>query len=236
MSLQWLRRLFGTRPTLTAEQRLGLDAYRARPGVASDSAIRELRFVIADVETTGLNPYADQLISIGAVELVSGRIAIANSFEIVFRQSRASDNANILIHGIDGTTQLSGEEPAAATLSFLDYVRNSPLVGFHADFDRLMIDRAARAAVGIAPANPWIDLAWLAPALFPEGRRNPPRGLDDWMDLFGINNLARHNALADALATAQLLQISLARAAAEGITRFDELLKLERDQRWLRQR
>lgn len=236
MNLQWLRRLFSARTALSPGQRLALDAYRARPAVPGGSRIQELRYVVADVETTGLNPHADRLISIGAVELESGRVPIANGFEVVFRQACASDNANILVHGIDGTTQMSGADPVAATLSFLDYARNSPLVGFHADFDRLMIDRAAREAVGIAPVNPWIDLAWLVPALFPEGRRNPPRGLDDWNAMFGIGNLSRHNALADALATAQLLQVTLARAAAEGIGTLDELLRLERDQRWLRQR
>jgi DNA polymerase-3 subunit epsilon len=231
-----LLRLFGRKPALTAEQSLALAAYRARPRLPDNSPLETMRFVVADVETTGLNPFSDRLISIGAVEVTDSRIRLGSGFEVVFRQPQASSNANILVHGIDGTTQLGGADPAAATLQFLDFAQNAPLVGFHADFDRVMIERATKAAVGHPPANPWLDLAYLAPAVMPDAARRLPRGLDEWMDLFGIGNLARHNALADALATAQLLQIVLSRAMGQGIATLSGLVKLEQDQRWLRHR
>lgn len=234
--MNWLRRLLGQRPALDAEQSLALAAYRSHSAASGAAPLDTLRFVVADVETTGLNPFTDRLISIGAVELIDSRILLGSGFEVVFRQAQASANANILVHGIDGTTQLTGVEPAAATLQFLDFAQNAPLVGFHADFDRVMIDRAAKEAIGRAPSNTWLDLAWLAPAVMPEPERRLPRGLDDWMEKLGIVNQARHNALADALATAQLLQVVLAQALAQGITTLSDLMKLEQDQRWLRQR
>jgi DNA polymerase-3 subunit epsilon len=234
--LNWLRRLLGQGTALGAEQSLALAAYRSRIAPTGSTPLTALRYVVADVETTGLNPFDDRLISIGAVELTEGRIVLGSGFEVVFRQPRASANANILIHGIDGTTQLAGIDPATATLQFLDFAQNAPLVGFHADFDRVMIDRATKEAIGLAPSNVWLDLAWLAPALMPEPERRLPRGLDDWMDRLGIVNQARHNALADALATAQLLQVVLAQASAQGVETLAQLMKLEQDQRWLRKR
>jgi len=221
---------------LGTEQALALAAYRSHSPVSANLPLETLRFVVADVETTGLNPFADQLISIGAVEILDSRILLGSGFEVVFRQPQASANANILVHGIDGTTQMGGVEPAAAALMFLDFAKNAPLVGFHSDFDRLMIDRAFTKAIGCAPANSWLDLAYLAPAVMPEPERRLPRGLDEWMDRFGISNLSRHNALADALATAQLLQVVLAEAGKQGITTLAGLIKLEQDQRWLRHR
>ena len=234
--MNWFRQLLRRNSSLTAEQTLALDAYRSQAKVPGAPPLSTLRFVVADVETTGLNPFADQLISIGAVELVNDRIILSSGFEVVFRQLQASANANILVHGIDGTTQLGGLEPAAATLQFLEFVKNAPLVGFHADFDRMMIDRAANAAVGRAPFNIWLDLAYLAPAIMPEPDRKRPLGFDEWMDRFGITNFARHNALADALATAQLLQVVLTRARQQGVNTLDGLIKLERSQRWLQGR
>jgi DNA polymerase III epsilon subunit-like protein len=47
-------------------------------------------------------------------------------------------------------------------------------------------------------------------------------------------NQARHNALADALATAQVLQVVLASAISQGVTTLAGLIRLEQDQRWLR--
>lgn len=235
--MSWLRRLFGKAPSLSQEQALALAAYRAQPVPAADTPLETLRFVVVDVETTGLRPYADRLISIGAVEVNGGKVRLDSGFEVVFRQPRASANANILIHGIDGTTQLAGLEPAVAMLRFFDYAEQAPLVAFHAGFDRVMIDRAAKAALECTTSNQWLDLVYLAPALLQSpDDGEAPQSLDGWTELLGISNPARHNALADALATAQLLQIVLARATAAGIATLGDLLGVEKGQRWLRQR
>jgi len=234
--MNWLRRLFGKMPTLSQEQSLALAAYRAQLAAAASTPLAALRFVVVDVETTGLHPYVDRLISIGAVEVDGCKVRLDSGFEVVFRQKRASANANILIHGIDGTTQLAGLDPAVAMLQFFDYAEQAPLVGFHAGFDRVMIDRAAKAALGCGTSNRWFDLAHLAPALLQVPDSAAPKSLDDWTEMFGITNQARHNALADALATAQLLQVLLARASAAGIVTLADLLSLEQNQRWLSQR
>lgn len=233
--MNWLRQWFGRAPRLHPEQSLALAAYRAQPAATAAAPLATLRFVVADVETTGLSPYVDRLISIGAVEVSERKVRLNQGFEVVLRQPQASANANILIHGIDGTTQMAGLEPAAAMLQFLDYAEQAPLVGFHADFDRVMIDRASNAALGRTLSNTWLDLAYLAPALLHQPATALPQSLDEWTQLLGIENHARHNALADALATAQLLQVVLAAAIASGTTTLGELQRVERDQRWLTQ-
>lgn len=206
---------------------------RARQSVPETAPLAGLRWVVVDVETSGLDPFADRLISIGAVEVVAGRIPLASGFEVLFRQPEASAHGNILVHGIGGTAQCSGVEPATAMLRFLDYAGQAPLVGFHADFDRIMIERTARAMIGWVPGNVWLDLAKLAPALLGRNGGELPRGLDEWTAWLGIVNESRHNALADALATAQLLQAVLARAREAGATTLRDLIKLEKDRRWL---
>ncbi len=229
----WLRRLFGVGPRLPMEQSLALAAYQARPEISAATALTTLRCVVVDVEATGLDPFNDRLISIGAVSVEDCTVRLGSGFEVVLCQPQASSRTNILIHGIDGTTQLAGLDPATALVSFLDYAERAPLVGFHADFDRVLIDRAATNALGRTPSFVWLDLAYLAPALLAEPGMAVPQGLDAWSQRFGITNHARHNALADALATAQLLQVVLARAIAAGVTTLAELQSIEKDQRWL---
>jgi DNA polymerase III epsilon subunit-like protein len=63
---------------------------------------------------------------------------------------------------------------------------------------------------------PWIDLAWVLPDLFREVDAGPGRQIDAWLEHFGIASIERHDALSDAFATAQLLQITLAHAARKG--------------------
>lgn len=234
--MHWLRRLFGIGPRLDLEQSLALTAYHTRAAVPAATPLAALRCVVVDVETTGLDLFSDRLIAIGAVTVENRTIRLGSGFEVVLRQPAASARANILVHGIDGTTQMAGLEPAAAILRFFDYAERAPLVGFQADFDRVMIDRAARAALGHVPSTVWLDLAYLAPALFAESGVVVPRRLDEWTQRFGIENHARHNALADALATAQLLQIVLARAIATGAATLADLQRIESDQRWLSRR
>ena len=79
------------------EQSLALTANRSHSPIEGAMRLDEVRFVVADVETTGLNPFDDQLISIGAVEIIDGRIRLDSGFEIVFRQPQASANSNILV-------------------------------------------------------------------------------------------------------------------------------------------
>ncbi len=210
-----------------------LAAYRAVPAVPASAPLADLRWVVVDVETTGLDPFTDRLISIGAVELVGGRIPLHSGFEVVLRQPRASARDNILIHGIAGGTQRSGMEPAAALLDFLGYAGQAPLLAFHSDFDRIMIERATREALGMVPGNAWIDLALLAPALLGRPGEALPQGLDEWTALAGISNQFRHNALADALATAQLSQVVLSRARAGGARTLGDLAGIAKDRRWL---
>lgn len=233
--MNWLSRLFRPPPRLDAEHAAALSAYRQLPAVTNSTPLSAVRFIVADVETTGLNPFRDRLVSIGAITVTDRTVRLGSGFEVVFRQPTASPGANILIHGIDGTTQLSGLEPAAAMLRFLEYAGAAPLVGFHTDFDRVVINRASKKTLGLEPSNIWLDLALLAPALLTAPGSMPPRGLDAWTDKFGIRNYARHNAVADALATAQLLQVVLARAMAGGAAVLGDLVHMEQDQRWLAQ-
>ena len=207
-------------------------AYHALTSPADDAPLAATRLVIVDVETSGLDPYRHRLISIGAVGLNTGLVHFDDSFKIVLRQARPSPDQNIMVHGIDGTTQLAGAHPAHALTAWLGYSREAPLVGFHADFDRIMLARAMQDALGMEPTNRWFDVAMLLPALFPA---RDAATLHQWTALFAIENHARHDALADALATAQLLQVVLAEAARQGIHTLKALGQLEKDHRWLAQ-
>lgn len=234
--MSWLRRIWRRGPALSEEHARALAVHRRRPPIDRQTRLDGARWVVVDVETTGLDVQTDRLISIGAVEVEGAKVRLNRSFEVIFRQPAASERNNILIHGIDGTTQLTGVEPARAMLEFLDFAGPSPRVGFHADFDRIMIQRAGEAFLGDMPLAPWLDLAYLAPALLAKSGGDAPHSLDDWAARFGITNPRRHNALADALATAQLLQIVLSQAPASGARTIADLIRIERDQRWLARR
>lgn len=220
------------RTPLTEVQQRRLEAWHALPPVSLDTPHYATRYVVADVEASGLNMVRDRLISIGAVGVTDGFIANDDAFEVILRQSEVSDTENILLHGIGGSAQRDGIDPADALLMFLEYCGKAPLVAFHAVFDQSMIERAMKEHLGIRFDLPWIDLAWVMPELFRNVQPGVQTTLDVWLDRFGIDNFARHNAVADSYATAKLLQIGLAQANAKGSDTPAALMDIEKGRRW----
>lgn len=198
-------------------------------GRAAPAAHPAQRWVVLDVETSGLDQASDRLMSIGAVAVHDRRIVVADSLELTIRQPSASARHNILVHGIGAEAQLSGLDPKQACEVFLDYVGRSPLVAFHASFDRAFLLRAAKAFVGVPMANAWIDLADLAPALHPG---TGARALDDWLARFQIPVDQRHNAAGDAFATAMLF-LRLLESVPLADRRPRQLQRLAAHARWV---
>ncbi len=218
------------KPRLSERQAERLAAWLALPEYDTRSVFEHSRMVVVDVETTGLNLVTDTLISIGAIAVVDGRLAYGDSFSVVLQQQQSSRKENILIHGISGNEQRFGTDPIEAMLDFLEYVGKSPLVAFHVTFDENMIRRALKQYLGFKFKHAWLDLAYVMPGLYPTLAYSH-RVLDDWIKRFQIHLELRHNALADAIATAQLLLIAQSTAKGINVNKFIGLRDVERNQR-----
>jgi len=218
--------------TLSAAQQSRLDLLKQKISAARNATLSSDRIVVVDVESTGLSLADDHLIAIGAVAIHAGRIVYADSFEVLLRQDAASDKANILIHGIGGTAQRNGLPPQDALLDFLEYLDGAPLFAFHVAFDETMLRKAYKKFLGLDFKHTWADLAYLLPEFFPQQAKKF-HALDDWLQHFSIGNDERHNALADALATAQLGLITLHHAQAKRMGSFKALQDIDKAQRWL---
>ena len=195
-----------------------------------------VRWVVLDVETTGLDTRHDRLLAIAALALrVDGvatpRIDFADSFEAVLRQTAAAaDKDNILLHGIGVGEQRAGQAPAEVLAAFEQWAADAPLIAFHAAFDQTMIQRAMKDVLGRTLANPWLDLEPVADVLHPGLGGH---ALDDWLAHFGIECAVRHQAAADTLATAELLLRVWPAARAQNATGFTQLSRLAEQRRWL---
>ena len=195
------------------------------------------RWLVLDVESSGLDAASDRLLALAAVSLrfdaQRACIELADSFEVVLRQPQDAsppDRANILVHGIGVAAQGRGLDPAQALQRFEAFAGDAPLLGFHVAFDRQLIDRATQARLGRRLRNPWLDIADLAAVLRPGVAA---RTLDDWLAASGIPCAGRHQAMADALATAELLLQLLPAARADGVSGFRDLARLAARRRWL---
>ena len=186
--------------------------------------IAAARWVAIDCETSGLDAARDRLLSVGAVSVINGRIDLPDCFEARVKQRTPSAADNILIHGIGGDAQLAGLPLLQVIQKLAAHVDDAIPVGFHADFDATVLRRHGFAR------RRWLDLAALAPALFP---RRKAKALDDWLAEFGIAVHERHDALGDAFSTAQLLLVALAEAKRQGVDTVEGLRAAQRAGRWL---
>lgn len=193
------------------------------------------RWVVVDVEASGLDAGRDRLLAIAAIGLrvdwARRRLAIvlADSFEVVLRQDApAAARDNILLHGIGVQQQREGRPGADALGAFTAFAAAAPLLAFHAAFDEALVGRHARA-LGLRLPQRWLDIEQLCAVTHPRVRA---RSLDDWMAHFGIRCAVRHQAMADALAEAELLLRIWPRIAAECAS-WRDVERLASHHRWL---
>ena len=200
---------------------------------AAGDAGASRRWVVLDTETTGLDPDNDALLAIGGVAVDDAGIHATDSFEVVVRHVGRLDAANVVVHGLGRETIDEGVAPAVALDALRHWTKGAPCFAFHAPFDRRVLDRAAARAGVSGLAGPWLDLAPLATALYPDAARTGTGALDDWLSALDIACASRHNAASDALASAELLLALRSTAAARGAQGFGELEALIRERRWL---
>ena len=208
---------------------------RSFGGRRSEARNQSQRWIMLDVETTGLDPRADQLLAIAAVALrftpTTGRleVAVGDSFEIVLRQDKPSAKDNILIHHIGVQAQSEGIAPTEALEQFRAWAGDSPLLAFHAAFDQTMIERALRRFQLAPLENEWLDIEPIARLV---GGNTKARALDDWLTHFGIECAVRHQAASDAFATAELL-LRLWPATRKEANSWTQLRVLARNAAWI---
>ncbi|MEK9801792.1 MAG: 3'-5' exonuclease [Curvibacter sp.] len=205
-------------------------------GARGRTAVNEQRWVMLDVETSGLDPYHDRLLAIAAIALRVDwerqrlSVDLGDSFEVVLRQAQVTAaKDNILLHGIGVQSQREGMDPVLALEAFAGFVSQSPLLAFHAAFDQTLITRHMKLYLGRGLPNPWVDIEQLCAVTHEQVRA---RSLDEWMQYFGIDCAVRHQAAADTLAECELLLRVWPRLATQ-CRRWADVERLARQQRWI---
>lgn len=200
---------------LTAQQQQRRDHLPAFTELGGCS-LREQRWVVVDLETTGLNLNRDQVLSIGAVVIEDGAIDFSQQFERTLQREGHKLSPSVLIHGLGPSAIAAGCDPVEALLDFMEFVGDSPLLAFHAPFDQHMLGRALKDSLGYRLQHSFLDVADMAPMLCPQAAFREA-GLDDWINVFKLQVAERHHAAADALATAELALILFNRARQQQI-------------------
>lgn len=178
--------------------------------------VAQVRFVVLDSETTGLDPRKDRLITIGAVSVVDGEIVLEDSYEALLKVEY--NTSAITVHGVTRDESRAGLDEPEALKQFLDYLKDGVIVGHHIGHDVDTFNAGYERHFGFKMSNISLDTMALALVLEQDGafasfENFKNFSLDALCDRFGVIPHDRHTAPGDAFITAQVF-LRLLRLAA----------------------
>jgi len=195
--------------------------------------LAEVRFVVFDSETSGLDMAKNRLLSIAGVAMAGPEVQLDDAFEVMVAQPDVGGANAAVVHGLVSNDLAGGLPENEAAARFLAFAGDAVLVAHHAAFDIQMLRKAIASHRGAKVWNQTIDTAQLAERVevgpmssnhaTGADQRSAYR-LDSLVERYGIEVSERHTAAGDALATALLFQRLLKKAQRRGIHTLGDLL------------
>ena len=193
-----------------------------QPGQApelDDRLLAELTYTVFDTETTGLDiREGDEMVALGAVRIVNGRLLESEIFEQLVKPECIIRQDSIRIHGIQ-PEMLEGQPDIRQVLDlFHRFAEGTILVAHNAAFDMRLLQLQEKRT-GIRFGNPVLDTMLLSAVLHPAHRRHD---LATIAERLGITIMGRHTALGDAIGTAEIYLRLMPLLAEMGIRTFKQ--------------
>ena len=176
---------------------------------------RRAPFLACDGEMSSLEASEGELLSLGWLPVDDGAAQLAGAQHRVVRPSGGVGQSAV-VHQLRDVDLAGGEDAGAVLDAFLAAARGRVLVFHNARLDLAFLDRLCEARYGAPLLLPVVDTLRLEQRLLARRDQAVKAGeltLGGCRARYGLPEHAAHNALTDALATAELL---LAHAAARG--------------------
>jgi len=184
--------------------------------------LRELTCVVFDTETTGLDPSGgDEIISIGAVRIIDGKLHSEETYDQLVNPKRNIPLVSLKIHEI--YPEMLADKPTIETVlpQFYRFTKGSVLIAHNAAFDMKFI-QMKEEKTGIRFVNPVLDTLLLSSVCHPNADLH---NLEDVAYRLGVNIIGRHTALGDSIVTAEVFLKLIPILEAKGIYTLREALE-----------
>ncbi|MCR8549637.1 exonuclease domain-containing protein [Salipiger sp. P9] len=192
------------------------------PASIEEAPLSALSYTVFDTETTGLLPHKDEVVQIGAVRVLNGRIVPGEVIDQLVDPGMPIPPASTRVHKVTDAMVRGQPDIAEAGRRFHRFAKGSVIVAHNAPFDMAFL-RRHRDRMGVQWDHPILDTVLLSAVLFGASQTHT---LDALCERLGVEIPAplRHTALGDAHATAQVLVKMLPMLEARGMARFGEVL------------
>lgn len=186
----------------------------------------QTRFVVFDLEMSGLDPARGDILSVGALRMTGGRMDLSGLYSSLVRPAgQRLEAQNVRVHQLT-PGQLAAHPPIQEVLpAFLEFIGDAVLTGWHVELDMAFLRSWARRLGLGAVRNKSLDVLGLYLAIR-GGRASqileelPLKDVDLYnvARALGVAPRGAHDALGDAYVTAQVFQrfLSMLRASRQG--------------------
>lgn len=182
-----------------------LHCWKSSSGLAGSNWL-DVEFLVVDAEMSSLSVSDGELLSVGWVVIRKGVVELGSARHLLLRpESSVGDSATI--HQLRDCELVEGLERNEALIQLLAAARGRVLVFHHATLDLAFLNRLSHELFGVPLLLPVIDTLQLEKQVLE--RRNIPLGnsvlrLGSCRARYNLPDYPAHNALMDALATAEL--------------------------------
>ncbi len=182
--------------------------------------LQDVDLVAVDIETTGLNPRTDSILNIGMVTVKNGGIHLDTAWQEIIQITNTIPEATTVLHQITDDQAATVGKPLSEVLPLvLNRLKSAVLLAHHAHIEQSFLSIVCQRFYGAPLVIPTIDTMALMRRYYE--RINRPIHAHD-LRLFNLRkryNLPRyraHNALNDAVATAELFLAIIADRGGTG--------------------
>ena len=167
---------------------------------------RSGELVALDCETTGLDVFVDDIISIGAIRICGNRIVTSECLQLIVRPQAPVRDDSIVIHRLRPIDVASGMPIEEALTELLHFIGSRPLVGYYLEFDVTMINKYLWEWLGVSLPNKQIEVSGMYYDW--KFKQQPGRYVDlrfdKIIDDLNLPEIDQHDAFNDALMAAMV--------------------------------
>lgn len=189
--------------------------------------LQQLDVVVFDIETTGFfSEQGDEIISIGAIKLIGGKMLAEQTFYSLIRYEKELSSTIVNLTRITNE-QLKDAPPLSDVLvQFFGFVQSSTLVAHHANHEKSFLQSANWKLFRTPFKYRIVDTSFLYRIAEPDLKLIR---LEDFCEYHNIPIVYCHHALGDAKLTAKLWSIYIEKVQALGcVTLHDVYVRMAR--------
>jgi DNA polymerase-3 subunit epsilon len=186
----------------------------------NDMRLKDIVYTVFDTETTGLDTRNDEIISIGGVRIVNGRILCGEKFNQLIDPKINIPLESEKFHGINDEMVKGKPDIKEVLPLFYKFSKDTVLVAHNAAFDMKMFSMK-EAQTGIKFDNPLLDTLLLALIVYPMHEKHNMAAIASFA---GVDIVGRHTAIGDASATAGIFLKLIPLLAKKGIHTLNDAI------------